>query len=215
MPEGEGVMDVKGRRLSRRAIGMRSVVWALLVAALLVPGLDSGLWSPALAQEASTDANLEKEAFEAAKDLGTVEAWEAFLKSFSSGFRADLAKAYIKKLEQGGPAGPQQSPAGAEAAAADIAELPDAEALPCREVGKLRSEKSATAAKLVFSNQSDSERRITWIDFRGKEQKSIILEPGQDNIQQTFLTHPWLVRDADGKCLQVFRALGEESMARL
>ncbi len=208
------MMDVKGRRLSRRGLGVRSIVWALLVAAIFGPGLHAGLWSPAQAQEASTDASLEKEAFEAAKDLGTVEAWEAFLKSFSSGFRADLAKAYIKKLAEGGPAGNQQSPADA-GPAPDNAALPDAEALACREVGKLRSEKSASAAKLVFSNQSDSERRITWIDFRGKEQKSIILAPGQENIQQTFLTHPWLVRDADGKCLQVFRALGEESMARL
>jgi hypothetical protein len=40
----------------------------------------------------------EKEAFESAKELGTVEAWEAFLANYSSGFRADLARAYIKKL---------------------------------------------------------------------------------------------------------------------
>lgn len=207
------MMDVKGRRLSRRGLGVPNIVWVLLVAASFGPGLQIVLRSPVLAQEASTDASLEKEAFEAAKDLGTLEAWEAFLKSFSSGFRADLAKAYIKKLGEGGPAGTQPPPTDAEPAP-DNAALPDAEALACREVGKLRSEKSASAAKLVFSNQSDSERRITWIDFRGKEQKSIILAPGQENIQQTFLTHPWLVRDADGKCLQVFRALGEESMAR-
>ena len=40
----------------------------------------------------------EKEAFEAAKELGTIEAWEAFLNNFSKGFRADLARAYVRRL---------------------------------------------------------------------------------------------------------------------
>ena len=39
-----------------------------------------------------------KEAFEAAKELGTAEAWNAFLESYPSGFHADLARAYLKKL---------------------------------------------------------------------------------------------------------------------
>ncbi|MGE3625809.1 MAG: peptidoglycan-binding protein [Hyphomicrobiales bacterium] len=46
----------------------------------------------------------EKEAFEAAKELGTIEAWEAFLNNFPDGFRADLARAYVKRLAtEGGP----------------------------------------------------------------------------------------------------------------
>src|SRR4249920_2734988 len=40
----------------------------------------------------------EKEAFEAAKSLGTVEAWDAFLSNYPTGFHADLARAYVKKL---------------------------------------------------------------------------------------------------------------------
>ncbi|MGI9475410.1 MAG: hypothetical protein ACR2PI_01795 [Hyphomicrobiaceae bacterium] len=40
----------------------------------------------------------EKEAFEIAKDLGTADGWRAFLKQFSTGFRADLARAYINRL---------------------------------------------------------------------------------------------------------------------
>ena len=40
----------------------------------------------------------EKEAFDSAKELGTVEAWEAFVANYPSGFHADLARAYIKKL---------------------------------------------------------------------------------------------------------------------
>ncbi len=40
----------------------------------------------------------EKEAYDAAKELGTLEAWEAFLNNFPKGFRADLARAYVKRL---------------------------------------------------------------------------------------------------------------------
>lgn len=42
----------------------------------------------------------EKEAYEAAKDLGTLEAWEAFLLSYPKGFFSDLARAHVKKLSR-------------------------------------------------------------------------------------------------------------------
>ncbi len=45
----------------------------------------------------------EKEAFESAKELNTIEGWEAFLNNYSTGFRADLARAYVKRLS-GNPA---------------------------------------------------------------------------------------------------------------
>lgn len=40
-----------------------------------------------------------KEAFEAAKELGTVDAWTAFVEAYPDGFRANLARAYLKKLD--------------------------------------------------------------------------------------------------------------------
>lgn len=205
----------RARRPQSRPV-LRCAAPAICIMAAIVAGQHLNMWTPAVAEEASSDAALEKEAFDAAKDLGTVQAWEAFLKSFSSGFRADLAKAYIKKLNEGGPPDASGAAVGEVLApSASTAALSEAEELPCRDAGKLRSEESKTAAKLVFSNQSKSDRRITWIDFRGKEQKSIVLKPGDENIQQTFLTHPWLIRDERGKCLLVIRAVGEASMARL
>jgi len=54
------------------------------------------------AAEGGGDA--EKEAFESAKELGTVEAWQAFITNYPSGFRADLARAYIKNLGSSEPA---------------------------------------------------------------------------------------------------------------
>lgn len=43
-----------------------------------------------------------REAFEAARQLNTPAAWNAFLASFPNGFYADLARAYLGKLQQDG-----------------------------------------------------------------------------------------------------------------
>lgn len=52
---------------------------------------------------AQADDVTAKEAFEAARVLGTVEAWDAFLKRYPSGFYADLARAYVKNLGSDAP----------------------------------------------------------------------------------------------------------------
>ena len=70
---------------------------------------------------AQSDA-AEKEAFESAKALGTVEAWDAFLTHFPGGFRADLARAYVKQLGAKPAAGPAPTPAPVLAPAPNPAE---------------------------------------------------------------------------------------------
>ena len=74
-----------------------------LLAVSLVLGIvsvaEAGQQSPAplrIAQAGNDDGA--KSAFEAAKELGTVEAWYAFLSNYPKGFYADLARAYVKKL---------------------------------------------------------------------------------------------------------------------
>lgn len=53
-----------------------------------------------VAQAAPSKA--QRDAFESAKELGTIEAWDAFLSSYPEGFYADLARAYVKKLAEPG-----------------------------------------------------------------------------------------------------------------
>ena len=72
-----------------------------------------------------------KEAFEAAKELGTVEGWNAFLASYPQGFYADLARAYVKKLGGGNAPAPAETVTETPAPAAMIPEAgPAAEAAP-------------------------------------------------------------------------------------
>lgn len=67
-----------------------------------------------------SDEQRRKEAFESAKELGTVAAWNAFLGRYSEGFYADLARAYIKKLDRE-RAAPPASAATPQAPAAESA----------------------------------------------------------------------------------------------
>jgi hypothetical protein len=75
----------------------RLAIVALLAAMALFTSFD--LPTPHLlgATAAAEDIG-SKEAFEAAKELGTADAWNAFLNNYPEGFHADLARAYLKKL---------------------------------------------------------------------------------------------------------------------
>jgi hypothetical protein len=73
---------------------------ALIAAALVLPVLHGGETISWRHAAALAQAQAEKDAFEQAKALGTVEAWDAFLSHYPGGFYADLARAYVKKLAE-------------------------------------------------------------------------------------------------------------------
>src|SRR5689334_17627670 len=84
-------------------------------------------------------------AFNSAKELGTVEAWDAFLSNYPTGFHADLARAYVKKLSEGAPAAqtavsPSPEPTGS------------ARELECNQRKTVRSLKSDVPTKITFVN---------------------------------------------------------------
>ena len=110
------------RRFAARGLQHMSAYFALALRAWLclgaciMPALAAWPGS-ALAQSGPS----EKEAFEAAKSLGTVEAWDAFLSNYPTGFHADLARAYVKKLSETAPSpAPSQSAAPSVSANHDI-----------------------------------------------------------------------------------------------
>lgn len=153
----------------------------------------------------------EKAAFESAKELGTVEAWDAFLSNYPSGFHADLARAYVKKL-----GGSESTPAvAAPAAASSAANLPPARELSCKEATRMRSDKSSVPAKIRFINESGVEIVLQWIDFKGGHKEYGTLKPGAEMTQDTYLTHPWIAAYMEGSCRQLFLPVEGTSVARL
>lgn len=81
----------------------RVCVWFLVTAALLVSGVTQ------YGQAQDTNPR-ERTAFESAKELGTAAAFDAFLANYPSGFYADLARAYLKKLGAGNAVAPAATP---------------------------------------------------------------------------------------------------------
>lgn len=202
--------------LDLKALALRG---ALAGAALLLPSLHPGeslSWrtAAAVAEPASEKPGApEKEAFEAAKELGTVEAWDAFLANYPTGFHADLARAYVKKLA--GPSTPPPAAAPTTSAAQAAAPAEPAHEVPCTDAGKLKSERSDKAAKIRFINESGATLVIQWIDFKGALKEYGVLQPGAEMTQDTFLTHPWIAAYQEGSCRQVFLPSEGVSIARL
>jgi VHL beta domain len=249
----------------------------------------------AQANEAAKDADddAEKDAFDSAKEVGTIEAWNAFIANYPSGFHADLARAYIKKLsaaaspsapppdngvtsltvtsvryakgafvkngpdswvEQGenGSAmfrfketsrdgrevmlfdpsrkvvislrlgtgeilyGPQGKPLAklydiidseggyvAPAIVPNVSasrEVPDP---PCRNRKNIRSMDSAEATKLTIINKSGAMRGVLRLDYSGHPKDYANLSSGEQVVLETFTTHPWMITDGPGNCLQI------------
>ncbi|MBL8566816.1 MAG: hypothetical protein JNM89_13970 [Hyphomicrobiaceae bacterium] len=121
---------------------------------------------PAAAQDAGKEA-AEKEAFEASKELGTIEAWEAFLTNYPTGFRADLARAYVKRLADSPGASPPAAGVAAPRSPAPDAPSPAEEtSLTSQtiEVGKW-PERAAFDGRSLWVSESGT-RSIVEIDVQ-------------------------------------------------
>lgn len=190
---------------------MRFVVSVRFVAGLLLSGLWAmGLLTPlavvgapvALAAEPSAD---ETSAFNAAKELGTVEAWDAFLSHYPQGFHADLARAYLKQLPAAG-AGAQAAPVGIEQPAYEHS---------CKGREVLKTRATTQPAKLRFVNASGSVLVLQQIDAQGVVLEIVTLQPETEIVLDTFVTVPWIVAFQEGDCRQVFLPAPGASVARL
>lgn len=194
-----------------QALKSTTVRYALAAIALLLPPLhaDNGSsWGYRAAYAQAQDA-AEKEAFEAAKELGSVEAWDAFLTNYPKGFRADLARAYVKKLSGSTPS-PTAPPPSQSAASGE-----PAYEFPCTDATKLRSERSTETAKIRFVNESEATLIIQWIDFNGALKEYGEVKPGAELTQDTFISHPWIAAYQEGSCRQMFLPGNGLSIARL
>ena len=78
----------------------RLAMTVMLAVAPLAPSFDTPVLRLMATATAAEDASA-KEAFDTARGLGTVEAWNAFLESYPEGFHANLARGYLERLGGG------------------------------------------------------------------------------------------------------------------
>ncbi|PVB61971.1 hypothetical protein [Labrenzia sp. 011] len=76
--------------------------------------------------------------------------------------------------------------------------------LSCAELGRVRSLEAVRPGQIVFRNASRQPIEIHWIDYRGGERPYARLEPGQILEQQTYVSHAWSVRGANGECRGIY-----------
>ncbi|TGD97963.1 hypothetical protein [Methylobacterium nonmethylotrophicum] len=78
-----------------------------------------------------------------------------------------------------------------------------------------RSINSDRSTKIKFVNQSRSYRAIYWIDFNGKTKSYGGLNSGESKTINTFLTHPWMITNGPGDCIQIVMPKPAGSVVRI
>lgn len=75
--------------------------------------------------------------------------------------------------------------------------------MTCEAYDGVRSRNSIVPATVTFDNQTDGYRSVLWLDFDGVPQQMAALNPGESGTINTYLTHPWMVTDGPGNCLEI------------
>jgi len=83
---------------------------------------------------------------------------------------------------------------GASAALCQCASEPEAKSQP------------GNAIQLTFENRTREALSIYWLDFAGTRKLYSTLGPGEQFRVSTFDSHPWVVANASGKCIALFRS---------
>ncbi len=76
--------------------------------------------------------------------------------------------------------------------------------LACSELGRVRSVEAERPGEIIFRNSSAEVIEVNWVDYRGGERPYARLEPGQILEQQTYVSHAWTVRGANGQCRGIY-----------
>jgi hypothetical protein len=69
----------------------------------------------------------------------------------------------------------------------------------------LRSLQGAVSTEIRFVNRTAHAVLVYWLNYQGKRVLYQTLSPGQSYVQQTYLTHPWVVTTVNGKCRAIYR----------
>ena len=81
----------------------------------------------------------------------------------------------------------------------------------CAGESGLRSISETTSTEVIFFNQSPAPIRTYWLDYEGNRKFGSEIRPGDSYVQQTYVTHPWVVTTSAKACMAIFQP--EESSA--
>ena len=111
-------------------------------------------------------------------------------------------------VEDTGEASPIEESQAAQPATrvAQPAALPQLAPIACSQERRLKAQGVEVGTSIEFVNQRSAGVVVYWLDFEGARQKYYDLPAGQTYEQGTYVTHPWLIADANGTCLEIYVA---------
>jgi len=124
-------------------------------------------------------------------------------------FGSFLAAALVSSPWQLGPA------SGVTGAFAQVPSSARPGIRSCAERSSLRSEHSREPTKVTFVNKSGMYRALMWIDFKGGFKDYGGLNSGEQKTISTFRTHPWMITDGPGNCVQIVLPAAEPGTVAL
>jgi uncharacterized protein (TIGR03437 family) len=87
--------------------------------------------------------------------------------------------------------------------------------LPCGEEGSLYSVNGNTTTTIEFVNTTAQTVLVYWLDYGGARVLYQTLAPGTSFLQGTFLTHPWLIANANNSCIAIYESAASPGIARI
>lgn len=74
----------------------------------------------------------------------------------------------------------------------------------CQHETQQRSHNGNVATEITFTNQRQQTLHIYWLNYQGKRIFYQSLQAGQNYLQPTYVTHPWVITSEQGKCLGIY-----------
>jgi hypothetical protein len=74
----------------------------------------------------------------------------------------------------------------------------------CAQEDSVRSLQGNASTSITFVNATRGPIRLYWIDYNGRRKFYAEVRPGQRHLQQTYVTHPWVVTNFQEDCLGVY-----------
>jgi von Hippel-Lindau disease tumor supressor len=77
------------------------------------------------------------------------------------------------------------------------------------------SRNSKVSTEITFINQRSVPVKTYWLDYSGKRKFYATIAPGDKVVQQTYVTHPWVVTDTSNNCLGLYYPDGQPRLVEI
>lgn len=78
--------------------------------------------------------------------------------------------------------------------------------LDCDDIGSIVSTAGDEKFKLELSNSHNRIVDVFWINYNGEEELKTSILPGGTWATNTYITHPWVVREKSGACVALYNS---------